>query len=366
MKIAIFHNFMDNIGGAEIVVLTLARELHADIYTTNFDPAKIKIMGFADVIPRVTSIGKVPLNAPLRQQLALYYFRKLDLKQKYAYYIIAGDWAISGAVNNKPNLWYSHSPVRELFDLYPHIRKTFLKNVISRWNYDLWVYYNRFLYRRYVKHAEQIACNSKNVQGRIKKFLKRDAIVINPPIETKKYSHGKSKGYYLAVNRLYYHKRIDMQLDAFRQLKDERLIIVGCYEKAAHFEAYAKHIIGSKPKNVKILGWVSDKKIKELYAHCKGFITTAQDEDFGMTPVEAMASGKPVIAANEGGYKETVINGKTGILIDDIDDEKLVAAIKKMNAQLEKNPYTYRDACMRRAKEFDTKVFMKKIRDILK
>ena len=114
-KIAIFHNFMDNIGGAERVGLILARELKADFYTTNIDEEKIKKMGFSNI--KLKSIGKVPINAPFRQQIALWRFRLLNLKNKYDYYIIDGDWAMSGAVKNKPNLWYVHSPIREIWDL---------------------------------------------------------------------------------------------------------------------------------------------------------------------------------------------------------------------------------------------------------
>ena len=89
MKIAIFHNFLDNIGGAEMVSLILARELKADIYTTNIDKEKIKKMGFSNI--NIFSIGKVPLNAPFRQQSALLRFRFLNLKNKYDFFIISGD-----------------------------------------------------------------------------------------------------------------------------------------------------------------------------------------------------------------------------------------------------------------------------------
>lgn len=112
MKIAVFHNFMDNIGGAERVGLTLARELNADLYTTNIDKDKIKKMGFDDV--RLISIGSIPINPPFRQQAALHKFRHLNLGKKYDFYIIDGDWAMSSAVNNKPNLWFVHSPIREI------------------------------------------------------------------------------------------------------------------------------------------------------------------------------------------------------------------------------------------------------------
>ena len=136
MKIAIFHNYLDNIGGAEIVALTLAKELNADLYTTNIDYDKIKKMGFEKI--KIYSIGKVPINAPLRQQIAFYKFRKLNLKNKYDCYIIAGDWAMSACVNNKPNLWYIHSPLNELWEFKDYIRN----NIIDRNKrpiYDLWV-----------------------------------------------------------------------------------------------------------------------------------------------------------------------------------------------------------------------------------
>jgi len=98
MKIAIFHNYMDNIGGAEKVTLVLARELKADIYTTNINIEAVRNMGFYEV--KIKSIGRVPINAPFRQQIALHKFRKLDLKNKYDFFIIGGDWAISSAVKN--------------------------------------------------------------------------------------------------------------------------------------------------------------------------------------------------------------------------------------------------------------------------
>jgi len=125
-KIAVFHQFLDNIGGAEIVTLILAREFNAEIYTTNIDKDKIKKAGFEDVIPRIKSIGKVPVKAPFKHQFSLFRFSRLKLKDKYDYYIISGDWAVSGAKHNKPNLWYVHSPCRELWDLKKFVRDSLL------------------------------------------------------------------------------------------------------------------------------------------------------------------------------------------------------------------------------------------------
>ena len=365
MKIALFHNYMDNIGGAEIVTLTFARELNADIYTTIFDTKHIINAGFADVIPRIKSIGRIPKQAPFKQQLASLRFRRLNLGRKYDFYIISGDWAMSGAVNNKPNLWYVHSPLNELWQFRDMIKE----KMISKWKhpiYDLWVWFNRKLTLSYSKHVDLWACNSGNTQGRIKKFYGKEAEIIYPPIDTTKYKNGNDQGYWLSVNRLIDHKRVEIQLGAFAQLPGERLVVVGSYEKnVTQFEKYRAGLEKMRPSNVEFKQWVSDKELVEYYSHCKGFITTARDEDFGMTAVEAMASGKMVIAPKEGGYKESVLHGKTGMLIDDITPKKLADAIIEANVALKNNPNHYVDECLKRAAIFDTKSCVTKIKKMI-
>lgn len=364
MKIAIFHNFMDNIGGAEMVTLFLARGLNADIYTTNIDKEKIIKMGFEDIMPRIKSLGKIPLNAPFRHQSSFRKFRNLNLKNKYDFYIISGDWAMSGAVNNKPNIWYIHSPLNELWEFKNYIKK----NLLSFWKkplFDIWVSINRKLTLKYSKSVDIWICNSLNTKNRIRKYYGKEAKIINPPIDSSKYEYHEPKNYWLSVNRLFSNKRIDIQMKAFSKLPEEKLIIIGSFEKGAkQFEKYKKYIEKIKPKNVEILSWVDHKTLKKLYSECKGFITTSKDEDFGMTPVEAMASGKPVIAPNEGGYKETVINHKTGIIIDNIDSDKLAKEITNMSKELKSNKrrQKYKKACQEQAKKFDVKIFITKIK----
>jgi glycosyltransferase involved in cell wall biosynthesis len=358
-RIAIFHNYLDNIGGAETVSLFLARELGADIYTTNIDSEKIALMGFGDVLPRIFSVGKVPLNAPFRQQLALLYFRFLHLKNQYDFFIIAGDWAVSGAVNNKPNLWYVHSPIREIWDLNKYVRNT----LVAPWKrplFDMWVKVNRYLNKKYVAKVQTIACNSETTRARVETYLQRKAAVIHPPVDTKQFRYESNGDYWLSVNRLISHKRIDMQLDAFRNMPDEKLVIVGSYEQSAHFKAYAEMCKKNKPENVDIRSWVSQTELVDLYANCKGFITTSKEEDFGLNAVEAMASGKPVIAPNEGGYRETVVDGKTGLLIDNISAEKIMSAVETIS----NDPEAYKNACLEQAKKFDLSIFIGKIKKL--
>ncbi|MBN1539063.1 MAG: glycosyltransferase, partial [Candidatus Thermoplasmatota archaeon] len=329
------------------------------IYTTNLDLAKVEKMGFEGL--RIHSIGRVPRNAPLRQQMTLQRFRKLDLGDRYVNYIIAGDWAMSGAVNNKPNIWYVHSPIREIWDLYKFTRENSVPGPF-RPIFDIWVRYNRRLNMRNLGHVDKIAFNSLNTQKRVRKYLGRRGTVIYPPIATGDFHYRGNDDFWLSVNRLIHHKRVDIQIGAFEKLPGERLIIVGCFEGSRHFRQYAKYIESIKPPNVQIVDQMDREGMIDLYSRCKGFITTSKDEDFGITPVEAMASGKPVIAPREGGYRETVVDGVTGMLIDDIDTQKLIDAIKVIGA----GPESYREECIKRARLFDQSVFIRKIKEQLK
>jgi glycosyltransferase involved in cell wall biosynthesis len=376
MKIAVFHNYLDNIGGAEIVALTLTRELGADLYTTNISLEKIGKMGFSDLIPRIYSIGKIPKAAPFRQQLALWKFKQLNLSGKYEFFIIAGDWAMSGAVNHHPNLWYAHSPLNELWEFRDFIKKELL-NFWEKPIYNIWVLINQKLSLSYSHSVDNWVANSLNTKARIKKYYYQDAQVIYPPIDTRKYftpvvpvvnnnlnaSEGK---YWLSVNRLAVHKRSEMQIEAFKKLPSEKLIMVASYEKGvSQFENCKKKIASGKLDNVIIKHWVSDEELKALYAGCTGFITTAQNEDFGMTVLEAMAAGKPVIAPSEGGYIESVINETTGYLVKDINSEKIVSLVKVIENNLKTNPLFYQTACKKRAFDFDISIFITKIKNII-
>ncbi len=360
MKIAIFQNFLDNIGGAEVVGLTLARELGAEIYTTNIDREKIANMGFSDVI--IHSIGRVPVNAPYRQQLVLWRFRRLKLKNKYDFFIINGDWAVSAAANNKPNLWYVNATIREIWDLHKYVRQN-LMSPLKRPLFDLWSLYNRYLNRKHVNQVNTIIANSSFTKERVKKYLKKESKIVYPPTQTKKFHFAKTGDYWLSVNRLIEYKRVDMQMRAFAKLPEEKLLVIGPYEKSKNSEAFAKLIKTIKPENVTLINRAdSFEELTSYYANCRGFITTCLKEDYGMTAVEAMSSGKMVIAPNEGGYKETIINGRTGILIDNIDEEKLVQTIREASKELAQHPDKFKDACLENVKQFDVSEFVKKIK----
>jgi len=365
MKIAILHSFMDNIGGAEIVALTLARELNAHIYTTNLNTEHVITMGFEDVLPRIHSIGKVPVQAPFRHQLTFFRFRRLNLKEHFDFFVISGDWAMSAGVNNTPNIWYIHSPLHELWAFVDKIQNT----LIPSWQkplYNFWVKYNRRLTLLYAKSITGWVCNSENTKQRVLKYYKKNATVIFPPTYTSTYAPREKSNYWLSVNRILNNKRIDMQLKAFANLPNEKLIIVGSYEKGAkRFESYKEYLESIQPSNVEIRHWVRQDDLIDLYSKSKGLIITSEKEDFGMTAVEAMASGKIVIAPNEGGYIETILNGKTGILINDINEDKLKNTILELEKGSLIAPFSTiysPEEGMKRARKYDVHIFIEQIR----
>jgi glycosyltransferase involved in cell wall biosynthesis len=228
-------------------------------------------------------------------------------------------------------------------------------NFISRQGFRIWSYIQRRFDQRSIRQVDIIVANSKNVQARIRKTYNRDARVIYPPVDTSRFSTTGYGDFWLSVNRIYPEKRIDLQLDVFRNLPEEKLIIAGGYALGDHATRYLKKISDNLPPNVTMAGEVTEQELLFLYATCKGLICTAMDEDFGLTPLEAMASGKPVVAVDEGGFRETVTS-QTGLLVQASQD-RIIEAIKTISG----NPESYYNACIERAGDFDLNIFEKNI-----
>lgn len=241
------------------------------------------------------------------------------------------------------------TPRRALYDMYyPFLQESGSLGKIGYFGaLNMFKYFDRRFVGKYVKN---IACISHTVRNRIYKVYLRDAGVIYPPLHMDNYSVKPSEGYWLSVGRVDKWKRIPLQVEAFRQMPDKTLFIAGqIYEKM-------RPLVEQAPQNVKFLGSCDESRLIDLYARCEGFITTAIDEDFGITPLEAMASGKPVVATKEGGYLETVADGYTGLLTSP-DVGSVVNAIREIAS----DPSVYTDECLKQAKKFDYKIFEKNI-----
>lgn len=360
MNIALFHDYFGTIGGGEKLVLTLARALNADVITTDVNIDSLKKLGVE--IPKIISLGKAYPKAPLKQIHATVKFATCNFKKDYDFFIFSGNWAHYAARHHKPNLLYCHTPVRAFYDLKDYI-VNYKPSVIYRSLVKMWIAIHSAMDRKSIRqNVGRIVANSENVSARVQRYYGRDAIVINPPIPVSKYGFKAIGDFWLSVSRLYPEKRIDLQFDIFRQLPQERLKIVGGLTRGDHAGAYLSKLLRNVPPNVELLGEISEKSLIDLYATCKGLIATAKDEDFGLTPVEAMASGKAVLAVNEGGYRETVIDGRTGFLLPSTT-QAFVQKIKDLN---EKKLESMKEQCVARAREFDESVFIQKMKALIK
>jgi glycosyltransferase involved in cell wall biosynthesis len=350
MKYAVFHDYFGAIGGGEKVALTIAKTLHADIITTDTD--SLGKMGF---LPPVRSLGETLKRPFLKQISATHRFSTCDFSKDYDLFIFSGNWAQYASRKHHPNLWYCHTPVRAFYDLYDlfHMRQPFLK----RQAFALGVSLYRHLDQRAVSHVDKIVTNSENTKRRIQRYYQRGADVIYPPVDTSQFYCKDYGDFWLSVNRLYPEKRIELQIEAFRSMPDERLVIVGGFAAGDHAGRYSARLHEHLPGNVELRGEVTDVELRELYAGCKGFVTTAMDEDFGMTPVEAMASGKPVVAVREGGFQESVVDGVTGFLVP-ADIPSLVEAIRIVS----RDPKRFGEACFKQSELFDIHSFQEQIK----
>jgi len=353
MKVAIFHDYLKFIGGGEKTVLTLARALDADVITTDFDEDVVRKTGFGDV--NVISLGGTVKAPPFTQLHASVKYRRCDFSRDYDRFVMSGNWAVFACRKHKPNLWYCYTPVRAFFDRYEPFRDSLGPAAVL---YGPYTGLHRRLYLDAVKDADRIVAISNVVRERVRKYLGRDAEVIYPPVDVEGSRFIEEGDYWLSVNRLYPEKRIEVQVEAFRQMPGEKLVIVGGYGKGDHSERYAKRILQSLPPNVTVASNVDDATLKDYYGRCRGLIATSANEDFGMNAVEAMAAGKPVIAAKEGGYLETIIDGETGALIE-CSPNAIIRAIKEITH----NRLKYREACVARSKLFDSSIFNSHISD---
>lgn len=344
MRIAIFHDYFGAIGGGERVVVTMAKILHADIITTDTDA-----IGKIDSSVRVISLGKTIHYPPLKQISAIFRFYFCNFSKDYDVFIFSGNWAHYAAHNHHPNLWYCYTPVRAFYDQFEFFSRRL--NPVIRPFFHLWVFFQTKLERHSIKNIDQIIVISTNVRKRVLQYYHREAKVIYPPVDTLRYRFIEYGDFWLSVNRLYPEKRIELQIEAFRGMPEEYLVIAGGYASGDHAASYAKEIVKNIPPNVTFLGEIGEDKLRELYARCKGLVCTAIDEDFGLTPIEAIASGKPVVAVNEGGYRET-ITPQTGILVD-ADVDSIIYGIQLVSQNLSK----YKESCLKRCRDFDISNF---------
>lgn len=353
MKVALIHYWLISMRGGEKVLEALC-ELYpeADIYTHVVDPDILspKLKKHRII---TTFISKLPFAKRFYQKylpfmpLAL---EQLDLRD-YDLVISSESGPAKGVLTNPDalHLCYCHSPMRYLWDMYPEYRDSagFLTRMmmvpmahsLRKWDYATGARVDHFV------------ANSSFIAKRIQKTYRRDSSVIPPPVSTARFHVGEGPGeFYLWVGQLTAYKRPDLAIEAFNS-SGKPLVVIGDGEMLEPLKAIAKD-------NITFLGRASDAQIEDHYARCKALVFPGV-EDFGIVPIEAMASGRPVIAYGRGGALDTVIDGKTGVLFDDQSVAGLQKAIEQFEAEAEK----FDKAALRaHAESFDVEGFKARIK----
>jgi glycosyltransferase involved in cell wall biosynthesis len=356
MKIALIHDHLTQDGGAERV-LRVFREIfsEAPIYALvydkkrmgkEFDEKNIKT-SFLQNIPG--GVKKFKWFLPL-MPLAT---EKHELDEYDV--VLSSSSALSKGVITRPDalhVCYCHTPTRYLWtDTHLYIKELSHGSIVKK-AVSLMLPKLRMWDRMAADRVDKFIANSKTVQKRISKYYSRDSEVIYPPVGVSKFEiFPTQEDYYLAGGRLVPYKRFDIVVQAFNKLGIP-LKIFGEGPELKKLKEMAK-------PNIQFLGKVSDEEKKELYGKSLAFIHP-QEEDFGLMVIEAMASGRPVIAYPKGGATETVMEGKTGTFFPDQNWESLAHTIIRFK------PEEYRPEEIREhAAQFDTVVFKGRIKNYI-
>ncbi|MDD3520601.1 MAG: glycosyltransferase [Actinomycetota bacterium] len=322
-KIALVHYWLVGMRGGEKVVQSIGEIFpKLDIFTLVYDKEKI-----SDSINQhqitTSFIQKFPFAKTKYQTYlpfmptAVEQFNLMDYDL-----VISSESGIAKGVLTRPetcHICYCHSPMRYLWNMYfdylENEKVGFLKRkfIMYYFNYlRLWDYAS-------ASRVDYFVCNSNNVKKRILKYYGRKASVIYPPVDVDDFKVDRQKkGYYLVVSQLVSYKRIDLAVRAFNQLGKE-LVIIGEGAQLKELKKIAK-------PNIKFLGWQKKDVLKQYYSQAKAFIFPGE-EDFGITPVEAQASGTPVIGYGRGGLLETVKENETGLFFYRQQEQDLIDII---------------------------------------
>jgi len=323
MKLAIVHDWLKNIGGAERVLIELHKTFpKAPIYTLFYDKEfVIKWLPDADI--HASFLQKIPFVSRtyrLFSWLMPTAVESFDLSGFDK--VLSSSVIFSKGLILKPStrhICYCYSPTRQIWDMnnntdganegWPTIIK---KHLMRIWD------------RAAADRVDQYVAISKTVQARIKKYYNKESVIIYPGLENlpRDSTQARDSGYYLIVSRLYKYKNIDVAIEAFNKL-NYPLVIIGAGPDRKRLE----HLAG---KNITFLNEQDDYTLSGYYNACRACIMP-QEEDFGLTVIEAMSFGKPIVALRKGGSLETVIEGQTGEFFDDPIPEALADAIRRLN-----------------------------------
>ncbi|MCS7202712.1 MAG: glycosyltransferase family 4 protein [Dictyoglomus sp.] len=327
MKIALVHDWLINIGGAEKVLESIL-EIFPDAHLFTLIYSKATLEKLSQKPKKVftsflQSFPKIEKLYPKLLFLMPYAIEQFDLSQ-YDLIISSSHCVAKGVLTKsyQKHICYCHTPLRYAWDLYfPYLKDHGYYYGLKGFLAKGFLHYIRVWDVISANRVDYFIANSENVARRIWKIYRREAKVIYPPVDLSKFKPidiNKKKDFFVTVSRLVPYKKVDLIVKTFNNLKLP-LVVIGSGSEEKKLRKIAE-------KNIEILGWQPDHQVYKYLAEAQGFIFSAE-EDFGIVPVEAQACGTPVIAYKRGGAVESVIEGKTGIFFEEQTEESLKNAI---------------------------------------
>lgn len=328
VPVALVHDYLTQRGGAERVILALAEAFPAaPIYTSLYRPEGT-FPEFRSCDIRVSALNSVPVFRR-QHRLALPLFAPVFSATRVDAGVTvcsSSGWSHGASVTGR-KVVYCHAPARWLYQ-----RERYLSGMSRSVGLAL-----RALgpsLRRWDRHAaasaDRYLVNSRFIKEQVAAIYGIDAEVVYPPVAfdpsgPQLPAGGVDPGFFLCVSRLLAYKNVAAVTAAFRRLPDQRLVVVGDGPMAAELKATA-------PANVSFMGTVDDARLRWFYLNCQALIA-ASYEDFGLTPIEAAACGRPTVALRWGGFLDTIVPGTSGVFFDQPEPESVACAVEELAAR---------------------------------
>ena len=362
MKVAIVQEWLVTVGGSDKVVKAILDVFpDADIYTLVAKKEVCDELGIPWEKVHTSFIQKMPLGTKKhRAYLPLFPFAIEQFDLRGYDVVISSSHCVAKGVLTKADqlhICYCHSPIRYCWDMYnEYLEESHLDKGFKSWLVRLMLHPIRQFDAIAGSRVDYYISNSDYVGQRIRKTYRRKATTIHPNIDISNFELcNDKKEYYLASSRLVAYKKIDTIIEAFNQMPDKKLVVIG---GGPNLEAYRK----LANDNVTVMGYQPFDVLKDKMQHAKAFVFAA-DEDFGMIPIEAQSCGTPVIAYGHGGSLETVNGGKTGLFFYEQTPEAIVEAVNKFEA-MGLQPFAPAD-CRQWAEGFSEERFKREIKEFV-
>lgn len=354
-KNLIIYDFLAAVGGAEKVLFFLQSWLQSKAMVGYVDK---KIFSNEEVLDNIYELKKSSEKFSKNIFSVCISFLNLNVDSYCTgVRIFSGSYAPLSLLKSKSgkNIYYCHTPPRFLYDLRGHYLKEF--GIFQKIIFIIFCIWFKPKYEESIKKMHVVISNSLNVKKRLKKYLNVDSVVIYPPVAIKKFRWISDGDYFLSTARLESLKRVDLIIKAFKDSPEKKLLITSTGRDENLLRSLAKDC-----PNIKFVGLVDDSELINLIGNCLATIYIPKDEDFGISPVESMAAGKPVIGVSEGGVLETVIDEETGFLLPkNFNHHHLSKIIKNFDKS---KALAMRSACEKRALIFSEENFKKSIQDL--